>query len=69
MERSTMLLRTVNHLFLWAIYTMAVLNNQRVILPINLCNLVTVAFSYTPNNSHQKIGVYIYMYIYNVMVF
>ena len=23
MERSTMLLRTVNHLFLWAIYTMA----------------------------------------------
>ena len=26
----TMLLRTVNHLFLWAIYTMAMLNNQRV---------------------------------------
>jgi len=30
MERSTMLLRTVNHLFLWAIYTMAMLNNQLV---------------------------------------
>ena len=29
MERSTMLLRTVNHLFLWAIYTMAMFN-QRV---------------------------------------
>ena len=27
----TMLLRTVNHLFLWAIYTMAMLNNQMVI--------------------------------------
>ena len=30
MERSTMLLRMVNHLFLWAIYTMAMLNNQMV---------------------------------------
>ena len=30
MEAITMLLRTVNHLFLWAIYTMAMLNNQRV---------------------------------------
>ena len=26
-------LRTVNHLFLWAIYTMAMLNNQRVSRP------------------------------------
>jgi hypothetical protein len=26
----TMLFRTVNHLFQWAIYTMAMLNNQRV---------------------------------------
>ena len=26
-----MLLRTVNNLFLWAIYTMAMLNNQRVL--------------------------------------
>jgi hypothetical protein len=25
-------IRTVNHLFLWAIYTMAMLNNQRVSL-------------------------------------
>ena len=34
MERSTMLLRTVNRVFLWAIYTMAMLNNQRVLLCI-----------------------------------
>ena len=30
MERSTTLLRTVNHLFLWAMTSMAMLNNQRV---------------------------------------
>jgi hypothetical protein len=53
-------------------------HNQRVILPINLCNLVTVAFcvqrivgwtqlySYTLNNSHQQNR---RIYIYNVMVF
>ena len=28
-------LRTVNHLFLWAIYTMAMLNNQRVMIGIS----------------------------------
>ena len=30
MERSTIFLSSVNHLFLWAHYTMAMLNNQRV---------------------------------------
>ena len=33
-------LSSVNHLFLWAIYTMAMLNNQRVIkITINICSV------------------------------